>query len=86
MKQPIKRIKEPSEKLLEYYEKYYHRNQNKWMRRSKLEDKHLFIDFEMGKVNYKLLGSVSENEVLIKDLDNECFYISHIDDVTKSIL
>lgn len=81
----MKKIKEPTDSLKEYYKNLFKRNQNKWMRRSKLEESHIGSLFILEGEQYELLGAIDTSQVLVKSSDNS-FYMAHIDDVTKSIL
>lgn len=81
----MKKIKEPTDSLKEYYKNLFKRNQNKWMRRSKLEESHLGSLFVLDGVEYELLGAIDSLQVLVKSSDGS-YYMTHIDDVTKPIL
>ena len=56
--QSYRPVKEPSKEVKEYYENYFRRNQNKFMRRSKLEESHLGSEFNYDDKTFKLLGAV----------------------------
>lgn len=66
-KSGLKIVNEPTEGLLEYYEKLYKRNQTKFIRRSSLESSHLGAEFQFEGKNLKLLGSVDDLLMLVKD-------------------
>jgi hypothetical protein len=82
----MKKIKEPTESLKKYYSNLFKRNQNKWMRRSKLEEGHLGSKFYLEGEEYELLGAIDSLQILIKNTSDETFYMAHIDVATKSIL
>lgn len=82
----MKKIKEPTDSLQKHYGDLFKRNQNKWMRRSKLEEKHLGSKFILEGEEYQLMGSVDSTQVLIKKIEDKTFYMVHIDIVTKIIL
>jgi hypothetical protein len=82
----IREIKEPTQNMLDYYEKLFLRNQSKWIRRSNLQESHLGSEFLLEGEKYKLLGSSSSMEVVVKNQNSDKYFIVPIDDVTKSIL
>jgi hypothetical protein len=82
----MKKIKTPSDSLQKHYQDLFKRNQNKWMRRSKLENHHLGSKFILEEEEYELIGSVDSTQVLIRKTLDETFYMEHIDIVTKLIL
>lgn len=82
----IREIKEPTQNMLDYYEKLFLRNQSKWIRRSNLQESHLGSEFVLEGEKYKLLGSSSSMEVVVKNQNSDKYFIVPIDDVTKSIL
>jgi hypothetical protein len=82
----MKKIKSPEDSLRKYYENLFKRNQNKWMRRSKLEEHHLGSKFILGEDEFELIGAVDSTQVLIKKTSDETYYMNHIDEVTKIIL
>jgi hypothetical protein len=82
----IREIKEPTQNMLDFYEKLFLRNQSKWIRRSHLEQSHLGSEFVLEGEKYKLLGSSSSMEVVIKNQKSDKYFIVSIDEVTRSIL
>ena len=79
-------VKEPSQGIKEYYENYFRRNQNKFMRRSKLEESHLGSEFDFDGKRFKLLGAVDPTTMFILDLNESKYYFLHSDIVTAQIL
>lgn len=79
-------IKPPTSGMLDYYSKLFKRNQSKWIRRSKLEPDHLGSEFMLGDQKAVLVGSMNSEEVVISTMDENKFFVAHIDDVTKEIL
>lgn len=82
----MKKIKEPTDSLKEYYKNLFSRNQNKWMRRSKLEESHIGSLFILEDSEYELLGAMDSLQVIIRNTSDNSYYMTHIDEVTKSIL
>jgi hypothetical protein len=82
----FKQIKPPSDSLLKHYQEQYIRNQNKWIRRSKLMPEHLNQEFLLDGEEFWLRGSVSPVEVVVEKKSTSEFFFMSIDPVTKSIL
>lgn len=77
----------PTEKMFEYYKKLFLRNQNKWIRRSKLEPYHLGQEFKKDKKLYKLLGSVDiKNNMIINEIGTNNYYFIHSDEIDYYLL
>jgi len=82
----FKKINEPSNTMKFHYKKLYNRNQDKFIRRSKLECKHLDSVFELDGDQYRLIGSVDSNRmIIVKESDNS-YYFVHSDIPTAAIL
>lgn len=79
-------IKEPTESMLEHYIKMFKRNQMKFIRRSSLEVEHLGTDFVYDGLNLRILGASDTNTMVVKDIDNDKYYLVQSDIVTYSIL
>jgi hypothetical protein len=79
-------IKEPTESMTEHYIKMFKRNQMKFIRRSSLEVDHLGTDFMYDGLNLRILGASDTNTMVVKDTDNEKYYLVPSDIVTYSIL
>ena len=79
-------IKEPTESMAEHYVKMFKRNQMKFIRRSSLEIDHLGTDFVYDGLNLRILGASDTNIMVVKDTDNEKYYLVPSDIVTYSIL
>ena len=71
----IREIKEPTQNMLDYYEKLFLRNQSKWIRRSNLQESHLGSEFLLEGEKYKLLGSSSSMEVVVKNQNSDKYFI-----------
>lgn len=84
--QNYRAVKEPSQGVKEHYESYYRRNQNKFMRRSKLEESHLGSEFEFDNKKFKLLGAVDPTTMFLLELNENKYYFLHSDIVTEKIL
>jgi hypothetical protein len=84
--QSYRPVKEPSKEVKEYYENYFRRNQNKFMRRSKLEESHLGSEFDYDDKRFKLLGAVDPNLMFVLDINENRYYFLHSDIVTDKIL
>ena len=79
MFQIFKQIKPPSDSLLKHYQEQYIRNQNKWIRRSKLMPEHLNQEFLLDGEEFWLRGSVSPVEVVVeKKSTSEFFFILNL--------
>jgi len=86
MQIPPKRIRKPDDSLMKHYQDQYIRNQNKWIRRSKLLPEHLDQEFLLEGEEYCLRGSVSPVQVVVEKKSTSEYFIMPIDPVTKSIL
>ena len=82
----FRKINEPSDSIKDYYRKLYNRNQDKFIRRSKLECKHLDSVFEIDGNEYRLIGSVDSNRMIIVNESNNSYYFVHSDIPTECIL
>ena len=82
----FKLIREPSDSLKVHYEKMYERNQNKFIRRSKLDMSHLGEEFSHDDKVLKLVGSVDALLMLVVDINDNKYYRIHSDIVTDGIL
>jgi biotin-(acetyl-CoA carboxylase) ligase len=82
----FKKINTPAETILKHYENLYKRNQNKFIRRSKLEPEHLGSEFKYKKKNLKIVGSIDERQLIVVDTADETYYMIHIDIPTDKIL
>jgi hypothetical protein len=78
-------IKEPFKETLEYYKKLYERNQEKFIRKSLLEPKHLGSEFEYDDKKLTLMGSIDANLMLVKD-DTGKYYRLDSSPISKIIL
>lgn len=81
----MRRIKEPSPELISYYEKYFKRTAQKFIRRTPLEESDFGRDFSLNGENFKFLGQSSESVYVIKK-DNGDFYMVSPKEVETSIL
>jgi hypothetical protein len=82
----FKLIKEPTESMAEYYVKMFRRNQMKFIRRSSLDVDHLGSEFSYEGLNLRILGASDTSTMVVKDIDNDKYYLIHSDIVTNSIL
>ncbi len=82
----FKKINTPSPSMLKHYEKLYDRNQNKFIRRSKLEPSHIGTEFEYLDRRMKISGSIDERQLLVLDIEENLYYMIHIDIPTEKIL
>jgi hypothetical protein len=82
----FKKINTPSPSILKHYEKLYDRNQNKFIRRSKLESSHRGSEFEYLGRQMKIVGSIDERQLLVLDMEEDLYYMIHIDIPTEKIL
>lgn len=82
----FKKVNTPAESILKHYENLYKRNQNKFIRRSKLEPEHLGTEFKYRKKNLRIAGSIDERQLLVVDTSDETYYMIHIDIPTEKIL
>lgn len=78
-------IKEPFKETLEYYKKLYERNQEKFIRKSLLEVKHLGSEFEYSGKKLTLMGSIDANLMLVKDEEGK-YYRLDSSPISKIIL
>ncbi len=86
MFQIFKEIKKPSDSLLKHYKEQFIRNQNKWIRRSKINPDQLDEEFKMDGKKYCLRGSFSPTEFLIEEIGTEKFFRTDVDRVDACIL
>ena len=82
----FKKINTPSPSILKHYEKLYDRNQNKFIRRSKLEPSHRGAEFEYLNRQMKIIGAIDERQLLVLDMEEDLYYMIHIDIPTEKIL
>lgn len=82
----FKKINEPSDTMKDHYRKLYNRNQDKFIRRSKLECSHLDSVFSVDEREYRLIGSVDSNRMVIVDESDNSYYFVHSDIPTFAIL
>jgi hypothetical protein len=82
----FKKINEPSDTMKDHYRKLYMRNQDKFIRRSKLECSHIDSNFDLDGRTYKLIGSVDSNRMVITDESDNSYYFVNSDIPTSSIL
>lgn len=86
MEEPkLQPIKKPFKETLEYYKKLYERNQEKFIRKSKLEVSHLGTEFEFDGKKLTLMGSIDSNLMLVKDADDK-YYRLDSTPISKIIL
>jgi hypothetical protein len=78
-------IKEPFKETLEYYKSLYKRNQEKFIRKSRLEVEHLGSEFEYDEKKLTLMGTIDSNLMLVKD-ENGKYYRLDSSPITKLIL
>jgi hypothetical protein len=76
-------FKAPSKEMLKHYSNLYVRNQAKWIRRSSLEVIHLGAEFVFEEKNMKLMGTIDQVLMLVKDSEEnyyrmDCNTISEI--------
>jgi hypothetical protein len=86
MLQIFKEIKKPTDSLLKHYRDQFIRNQNKWIRRSKITVEQLDAEFKMEGKEFFLRGSFSATEFLLEEVGTERFFRSDVDRVSSSIL
>ena len=82
----FKKMNTPSPSILKHYEKLYARNQNKFIRRSKLEPCHIGNEFEYLGRQMKIAGAIDERQLIVLDIDEDLYYMIHIDIPTEKIL
>jgi hypothetical protein len=81
-----RKIKAPHDTMEKYYRDVFNRNQSKWIRRSKMEPKHLGCEFELEGAKYLLIGSATTTEVVVKNIETSEFFMLNIDPVTAAVL
>jgi len=81
-----RKIKTPSDSLLEHYAQLFNRNQSKFMRRSMLVPSHLGSEFVYEGITFKLVGSCTAYEMLIQNLEDQSYHMVHSDLITPLIL
>jgi len=82
----FREIKKPTDSLLLHYEDQFIRNQNKWIRKSKLTPEHLHHEFKMGKTKYNLRGSLNPTEFILEEVGTGKFFIVDSHQVDSCIL
>jgi hypothetical protein len=82
----FKKINEPSESIKKHYAKMYERNQNKFIRRSKLEQSHLGSEFPYGDKTLRLIGAADGDRMVVVDESDNTYYLIHSDIPTNAIL
>ena len=82
----FKKINEPSESIKKHYAKMYERNQNKFIRRSKLEQSHLGSEFLYDNRTLKLIGAADGDRMVVVDESDNTYYLIHSDIPTNAIL
>jgi hypothetical protein len=82
----FKSFNEPSDSLKKFYSDLYKRNQDKFIRRSKLEISHLGEEFDYDDKTLKLVGSVDSLFMVVVDINDNKYYRIHSDIVTEGIL
>ena len=78
-------VREPSKELIDFYEKLYHRNQSKFIRRSSLEPSHLGTEFEYDGKKLTLLGSVDALLMIVKDEEDK-YYRLHCNLISQIVV
>lgn len=82
----FRKIKPPSEGMIEHYASLFVRNQSKFMRRSLLKPEHLGSEFVLEGIGYKVIGSATPFEMVIETLEDKTYYMVHSDIITPLIL
>jgi|JI10StandDraft_1071094.scaffolds.fasta_scaffold02576_29 hypothetical protein len=82
----FKKINEPSDSIKKHYAKLYERNQNKFIRRSKLEQSHLGSEFNHDGRTLRLIGSADGDRMVVVDESDNTYYFIHSDIPTNAIL
>jgi hypothetical protein len=82
----FKQINEPSDSIKKHYAKLYERNQNKFIRRSKLEQVHLGSEFNHDGRALRLIGSADGDRMVVVDESDNTYYFIHSDIPTNAIL
>ena len=82
----FKKMNEPSDSIKKHYAKMYERNQNKFIRRSKLEQSHLGSEFLYEDRTLRLIGSADGDRMVVVDESNNTYYLIHCDIPTNAIL
>jgi hypothetical protein len=81
-----RKMNPPSDSMRKYYESLFKRNQMKFIRRSNLGPEHLGSEFSYEGVNYKLIGTATQYEMILENLFDGSCYMVHCDFVTKMVL
>lgn len=81
-----RKIKPPSDSIRKHYELTFKRNQMKFIRRSQLGVDHLGAEFTSDGDEYRLVGTVTEHEMIIENMSDKSCYMVHCDIVTKMVL
>jgi hypothetical protein len=82
----FKKMNEPSDSIKKHYAKMYERNQNKFIRRSKLEQSHLGSEFLYDNRTLKLIGAADGDRMVVVDESDNTYYLIHSDIPTNAIL
>ena len=82
----FKKMNEPSDSIKKHYAKMYERNQNKFIRRSKLEQSHLGSEFLYDDRTLKLIGAADGDRMVVVDESDNTYYLIHSDIPTNAIL
>ena len=82
----FKKMNEPSDSIKKHYAKMYERNQNKFIRRSKLEQSHLGSEFLYEDRTLRLIGSADGDRMVVVDESDNTYYLIRCDIPTNAIL
>ncbi len=82
----FKKMNEPSDSIKKHYAKMYERNQNKFIRRSKLEQSHLGSEFPYGDKTLRFIGAADGDRMVVVDESDNTYYLIHSDIPTNAIL
>ena len=77
MSKDLRKLKEVSEGLKKYYQEYYLRNTQKFIRKYTLTEEDLGKSFTMEEGDFTLEGQVGEKTFLVKNIETGDYY--HID-------
>jgi hypothetical protein len=69
-------VKEQSKELIDYYEKYFKRTSQKFIRRTPLEESDYGREFVLGKDKYIFLGQSSEVFYVIQKENGDYFMVN----------
>jgi uncharacterized protein YgiM (DUF1202 family) len=73
----MRRIKEQSNELIAYYEKYFRRTAQKFIRRTPLEESDYGREFVFEGEKYKFLGQSSEIFYVIQKENGDYYMVNH---------